>query len=1405
MARKYFNWKLALVLVIGFIVVIAAAFVLHRWQRSHRAERALPLGLKTYDERKWDDAAANFGRYLSVNPDDVSVLLKYANAQLKKRPTKVGSIQQAIAAYRSVLRLDPNNTEATEQLAKLYLSYANPSEAELILRKYLENNKNTTIRTLLAQALVRQRKFQEAHDELTAIVKDNPDHVLAYEILGLLAEQRPKDFSEQPAFWFDEVVKKNPTSALAYAARAAFYIRTSQLPKALADLEQAEKQDLSDPAVHLRIAGEFIGANALDKAREHLKAVKQKTPTDLLLWQTWADLAIRSGSKQEIQNVAETALKELGADSDEFLLVAAELWLRAGQPDQAAQCVAKMREKDSYPPIAAFIEGLIFEYKGQFTDAIKAWNEAIKLGYKDEHGHPHPRARLKLASVYSRLADKQSAIVQLRGLVSDDPAIFEGHLALARLLASYRDWPEAAEQARQARELAPAMTEAALAMTEAALLELQARIQIIATGQAQTETTPATWTGINKQLSDLDKSTNGAIEVKFLQIQAALLQKKLADAQTLATQLKAKYPSDLRVAMIEFELLIAQNKEDQAIELLTQVAQQFPQEVEPVRNLALLLNRRNERGKCETVLKDALTRLNQPDAKRDLSILLVELYAYWNQRDKEYDLLSRLSQELPDNVLIKRRLLATEQTAKNTPEAQKLVDQIKSLEGQAGWQWRYEQAKVWLNSSDFKNRYTQVISLLQENLLANPEDQASRVLLAAAYEHNGELQLAISTYREALSRSPGNVLIIIPLVSTLYKAQDFDQAEELLNRAAQQGLSHPDLQKLQLQTYLRRGELGSASEILEGFVSTDPNNASASLALALLLIKQSKFVEAQAILDKLRIQQPDSLSVVVALVQLNISQNKPEEALRLCSEVAAKLNNAFSYVLRARTYAAVGQLDKALEDFAHAAKIEPNNVEIWVARSGFYRVQGRLNEATADIEHALSLSPKDIRVQKLAILTFMTSADSNGMRRAVALLDESLKANPQDLDLRLYKARSLLYDGTAPAVESAQSILQAVTDTNPAVVDAWVLLAETQLQQGNPGKAIDTTLRGLSQNPNDKQLLLLKARVEAINSPNLAVLPLRLLAEQDPNDVDVAVRLAVAYVAAGDPQKAIDLLKNQLRTCPDSARRRCEIALAAALYVANKKVDAEALFNKLNQAEPNDPVPLLTQAQLLSNDKLWDELTRKVADWSRKHPDDTRTPMTIATVLGATQQTEARQIAESIFRAILDRNPKFNAAALSLATLLQTAGRPAEAAQYYQRVLDSEPNNFVVINNLAWILCEEQSEPRKALELIERGIRVAPPQYIDIMDTRGIIYFRLGEYEKALRDFTQSLKLYPANVPSAVATRFHLARALNQLKRTSEAREQLQQVLDLNNRIGGLSQTDLTEARRLLEQLQKGS
>ena len=412
--------------------------------------------------------------------------------------------------------------------------------------------------------------------------------------------------------------------------------------------------------------------------------------------------------------------------------------------------------------------------------------------------------------------------------------------------------------------------------------------------------------------------------------------------------------------------------------------------------------------------------------------------------------------------------------------------------------------------------------------------------------------------------------------------------------------------------------------------------------------------------------------------------------------------------------------------------------------------------------------------------------------------------------------------------------------------------AQLELQQEEPGRALDIATRGLAHNEQGKQLLLLKAIAEKRLSPSVAALTtLPTLAKQYPDDVGILIEWADAHARAGRPEKAVELLNQKLADFEGSSHRRCEIALAAALYTDQQREKAKELFETLIAAEPNDPTPVMTLGQLLRKEKRWTEVNQLVNLWRNTNPKDAETATNMARILAGSGDREALQMAEDQLRMILDPNPESVPTLVLLGMLMQDAGRNAEATRLNRQILALDPNNVIAINNLAWMLCDDPTSPpasvNEALELANRGIAFVP-EYMDLLDTRGVVYYRLGNLEKAAADFVKCIGLFPANSPQAAAPQFHLARTYAGLNRRTEAAGHLKEALLLNGKnvqlardhadagrithalkvlrdalqlqeqmdkfksgfdeqdlVGGTrSTTDWTEARLLLDKLQKG-
>jgi tetratricopeptide (TPR) repeat protein len=234
-------------------------------------------------------------------------------------------------------------------------------------------------------------------------------------------------------------------------------------------------------------------------------------------------------------------------------------------------------------------------------------------------------------------------------------------------------------------------------------------------------------------------------------------------------------------------------------------------------------------------------------------------------------------------------------------------------------------------------------------------------------------------------------------------------------------------------------------------------------------------------------------------------------------------------------------------------------------------------------------------------------------------------------------------------------------------------------------------------------------------------------------------------------------------------------------------------------------VLFLARIRLLKDDKALKQgqISGMVQMWYQSNPEDLNVPLIVANDLATWHDNESKKVAEELLMDIVKRKPDSRGGLYSLAMLFQTTGRFNEAAELYQRILSLDPNFVVAANNLAWILCENQKEYQKALELAEQGLQ-KEPDYIDLIDTRGMVYYRLGRFDMAVEDFNRCITLYPAGKPSLTSAHLHLARALEKLGKTNLASENIKKAIDLNNTSGGLTDAELSEARLLLQKLSEG-
>jgi hypothetical protein len=168
-----------------------------------------------------------------------------------------------------------------------------------------------------------------------------------------------------------------------------------------------------------------------------------------------------------------------------------------------------------------------------------------------------------------------------------------------------------------------------------------------------------------------------------LKFQIALGRKDYKRAEEILDQLAPTDPiAQQQIIVARVNLLLAQDtseelpgqdKKDKILELLKEAVKTHDQSAYLVRLLAHFLLQAGDRDAVEQVLADGMSRMESPQSRLELGLLLSGLLKQWEQDDLSETLLKKLDKKYPGTILVQRHLLQC------------------NFGGQLAWLWRSRQ------------------------------------------------------------------------------------------------------------------------------------------------------------------------------------------------------------------------------------------------------------------------------------------------------------------------------------------------------------------------------------------------------------------------------------------------------------------------------------------------------------------------------------------------------------------------------------------------------------------------------------------------------------------------------------------------------------------------------------------
>lgn len=360
------------------------------------------------------------------------------------------------------------------------------------------------------------------------------------------------------------------------------------------------------------------------------------------------------------------------------------------------------------------------------------------------------------------------------------------------------------------------------------------------------------------------------------------------------------------------------------------------------------------------------------------------------------------------------------------------------------------------------------------------------------------------------------------------------------------------------------------------------------------------------------------------------------------------------------------------------------------------------------------------------------------------------------------------------------------------------MLASIQLQEGHADDASETIAAGLALSPQDVDLLLASARIAMHRGlGQQAIGTLRRALDLRPRDPEALALIAQAFRMNNEASPGIALLEGMV---PAKERTAQECALLAGLHATARNGErADALYEEALRKAPRNGAIARDYGMHLALAKRCDELYALASSWRDAIDDDPLTLAVLAELTASHCETEQQRDAGFGWLADIAANHPEHAADATLRTALAyyQHGNLNDAERAFRKSVSLAPRSPGAVNGLAWLVAADLNRPHDALTMLEEFDASGAPPTAEMLDTHGFVLLKLGRLEDAQVKLRTAIEL-AGQTPTLTAATFRLGEVLQARDKKDEAGVYFRHALELDRRLGGLTEAEKAKALSLL-------
>lgn len=647
-----------------------------------------------------------------------------------------------------------------------------------------------------------------------------------------------------------------------------------------------------------------------------------------------------------------------------------------------------------------------------------------------------------------------------------------------------------------------------------------------------------------------------------------------------------------------------------------------------------------------------------------------------------------------------------------------------------------------------------------------PRTLYSQALLAYRQKN---LPAAREAIQQVVKLAPSFLPGLLLAGTVEYESGSYLQAEPYLQKVIERAPKHVFARRLLALTYLRSGQASRAVEVIRPALEQAPNSLDVLLTAGEAYLYNNELNEAARLYEKAAAIDSKSAAARTRLAMTRLAYGDADTGFRELESAAALDPNQYQAdVTLIAAYLRRNEIDKALAAVNGLEKKQPNNPMTHNLRAAVLIVKKDIPGARKSLQRALELQPTYFpAAMTLAQLDFKEKKFDAAGKRFTDLLEKDPK-NPQAL-----LALSQLRVETGASQKDILEPVERAVSGNPQAVAPRLALIQLHMRFKDTKKALAAAQEAQAALPDDPQILDALGQVQqAAGEANQALATFNKLVALRPKSVLPLLRLADAAMASKNSQDAQQALQKALVLepgNPDALRR------LVGLHVnAGRHDEAITVARAAQKQAPKSHIGLMLEGDVFASQKKWDEAANAYREGQKKFSSPDFVLRRYEALSQGGKNAEAEKVAAEWFKG----NPKDAIVRVFLAERGIRDKQYEIAVQQYKAVLQMQPNNAVILNNLAW--AAGQIKDPKAVEYAEKALSLQPNSAA-IMDTLGMLLTERGNAERGV----ELLQKAVAAAPEAHAIRLNLAKALVAAGRKDQAKLELEPLIKLGDKFPG--------------------